>query len=452
MPFYNCHIHVFSGQCAPKRFLEVGLPGWLDFASGGVKSFLETGAGRGIMNFLAKRKSKPLRVMARYGSFASIGTKASQQMVFENILPFYPAGARFVVLTLNMDHMGAGDSELKFQGQIDQVVALRRKYPDACLPFLSVDPRMGTVDEVEAFVKRYIGTEAGGAKAFVGVKLYPALGYFPYDARLMGMYAFCERHGIPIMTHCTPSGSFFLGKLTAAMGTPTTINNAPAHQFGKDDNAAECDVFLLPEQWLYVLRLFPKLKVCFAHMGGWGEMWPDAERNRQLAGAPSWYQKLLCLMAAFENVYTDVSYTLAETKAEKKNGHRTWHEIMKLLDSGRTPYGVPAWATPPGGPLPTPYANTLHQRVLFGTDYFMTEQEEPEADLAVKLPDWLLQQGRRDLYIALTETNPEWYLYSDFYTPWSRVQAQSLARDARGDLARNGTLAGTEEGTGSPVA
>lgn len=438
MPFYNCHIHIFSAQCAPKRFLQVGLPGWLDFASGGIKGFLETGVGRGIMGFLAKRKSKPLRVLARYGSFASVGTKPTQQMVFENILPFYPNNARFVVLTLNMDHMGAGDSELKYQGQIDEVVALRRKYPDACLPFLSVDPRMGSEKELEDFVKRYIGP--GGAadgpnmhRPFVGVKLYPALGYFPYDARLRGVYRYCEANNIPIMTHCTPDGSFFLGKLTASMGAPEAIGGAPAVQFGKGDNLAECDVFLFPEQWRYVFKEFPKLKVCFAHMGGWGEMFPDKARAAALAGAPSWYEKVLHLMERFPNVYTDVSYTLAETKAEQKSTprNRSWEEVLALLRSANQSLtvGTPTGRRPPTPwidaqgsplpPLPPPLplvARNIHERILFGTDYFMTEQEEPEEDLAMKLPDWLLKKDR-NLYLALTEKNPARYLTSAFYMP-----------------------------------
>jgi len=439
VPFYNCHIHIFSAQCAPKRFLEVGLPRVLDPVSGVLKSFLETRVGRGIMGTFSRAKSPALKVLARYGSFASIGTKATQQMVFENILPHYPPATRFVVLTLNMDYMGAGDSELKFQGQIDEVVTLRRKYPDAVLPFLSVDPRAGSAAEVEAFVRRYVGVDGEGTKPFVGIKLYPALGYFPYDARLRGMYRFCEEAGIPIMTHCTPSGSFFLGKLTAGMGTPETIGGAPSHSFGKNDNTAECDAFLQPGHWAYVLKEFPKLKVCFAHMGGWSEMWPDAARTKELGDAPGWYGQVLHLMAAYPNIYTDVSYTLAETKAERKADHRTWREIMRLLDGGTTPVTAPAWPSVRGAPLPQTHAGTIHQRVLFGTDYFMTEQEESEAQLATKLPEWLLAQGRRDLYTALTESNPEWFLHSAVYTPWSAAKESTLPRDASGAIVRNPT-------------
>ena len=104
MPFYNCHIHIFSTQCAPERFLEVGLPPQLDFAAGAIRGFLETRLGLWIMSKAKKWKSsgRKIKVMARYASFLSIGTMSTQKMVFENILQFYPTGSRFVVLTLNI--------------------------------------------------------------------------------------------------------------------------------------------------------------------------------------------------------------------------------------------------------------------------------------------------------------------------------------------------------------
>lgn len=88
MPFYNCHIHIFSTQCAPEQFLEVGLPSRFDFAAGAIRGFLETRLGLWITHKLKKLKSsgRITKVMARYASFVSVGTMSTQQMVFENIL------------------------------------------------------------------------------------------------------------------------------------------------------------------------------------------------------------------------------------------------------------------------------------------------------------------------------------------------------------------------------
>ncbi len=409
MPFYNCHIHVFSAQCAPKRFLQVGLPELLDPFAGVIKNILETRIGRWISHKLGKINWGPFKVAARYASFASVGTMSNQQMVFENILQYYPAGSRFVVLSLNMDHMGAGPSELTYQGQVDQIVQIRRLYPDTCLPFLSIDPRMGSDIEIISFVEKYVGS----GLPFIGIKLYPALGYFPFDKRLDKVYAFCEENEVPIMTHCTPSGAYFLGELNTSMGVPFSIDYKDAggqvhepsvkrpHKFSLKSNDADCDIFLQPENWSTVLANYPKLKVCFAHMGGVAQIFKKTKPGEP----PSWYEDVKSLMATYENVYADVSYTLSE--------RRTWKEIMDFLKGNFATPIIP-WRHAYGRPMQ--FATTLKNRLLFGTDYFMTEQEDTESNLATKLPHWLLEKDQQ-LHNQLTEKNTEHFLRSLVFEP-----------------------------------
>lgn len=409
MSFYNCHIHVFSAQCIPKRFLQVGLPAIAHPVAGGIKDLLETRIGRWISFQLAKIKWAPFKVGARYASFASVGTMSSQQMVFENILQYYPEGSRFVVLSLNMDYMGAGPSELTYQGQIDQIIQIRRFYPDRCLPFLSIDPRMGTGSDILSFIEKYVGQ----GLPFIGIKIYPALGFFPFDNRLKKMYAFCEELEVPIITHCTPTGAFFLGKLNAAMGMPEPItytdekgeSHKPMlllpHHFRTNNNDKECDVFLQPENWSTVLAKYPKLKVCFAHMGGVGEIFKKSKPNMP----SSWYEDLKSLMATYENVYTDVSYTLYNKKA--------WQEIKNFLEGTIISTVVP-WRNNYGREMN--FLETMKDRIVFGTDYFMTEQEDTEANLSINLPHWLIKQNN-SLYEQITMKNPERFLKSQVYIP-----------------------------------
>ncbi len=394
MPFYNCHIHIFSASCSPKRFLKVGLPSWLDWAAGGLKSIVETRFGRATTRLLARTPLPISRTLTRYASFSSIGTKSSQKDVFENILQFYPPGTRFVVLTLNMDEMGAGPSELKYRGQIEKVIELRRLYPDTLLPFLSIDPRMGSKEEVTRFVHDYIGTVSTadgtvGFKPFIGVKLYPSMGFFPYDARLEGLYQFCEANNVPIMTHCTPSGAYFLGKLSLDMVAPLPIAcegepAPPVPRFSGKDNDKDSDMFLLPSNWNIVLKKYPRLKICFAHMGGVSEMWPK-NPDRPIA---SWYNEVKRLMDEYPNIYTDISYTLSDEGTD----YRTWKEIESLLEHPR-----------------------FKSRILFGTDYFMTEQQDSEKNLAQKFINWLLNRNKAGHVKLLTDQNPISYLTSSFY-------------------------------------
>ena len=406
MPFYNCHIHIFSAQCAPQKFLEVGL-GNFSFLAAPLKSALETRVGRsvtGLLSKIGKKKSSQVSNWARYASFASIGTMSTQEMVFDNILQFYPADARFVVLSLNMDYMGAGKSDLTFLGQIDQIIDLRRRNPNRLLPFLSVDPRMGTAREILAFVKKYVGSIPlpDGRQAhrpFIGIKLYPALGFFPFDARLEGVFEYCEQNQVPIMTHCTPSGAFYVGKLSADMGSPPVIyqptNIKLPVKFRNKGNNTETDVFLYPKNWECVLQHHPKLKVCFAHMGGSSQI-----LQKKHNGQNSWYEDVKELMAFYENVYTDVSYTLADNK--------TWKEIVALCQSQVS-------IRRNGQPVENaPFKSSMGNRVLFGTDYFMTEQEDSERNLAQKFPNWLITQGHTTILTQLSETNPVNYLSSNF--------------------------------------
>lgn len=246
------------------------------------------------------------------------------------------------------------------------------------------------------------------------------------------------------MTHCTPSGAFFLGKLIPAMGVPDTIGNPDfiPHVFPGKANDADSDIFLKPNNWKPVLEKYPKLKVCFAHMGGVGEIW----KKRTTQCPYSWYDNVKALMATYENLYTDISYTLFD----KEKDFRTWREIRKILRGE-------AWVFQPHLPVHAPlapvkpilknvrvppqkvsFSHTLKNRIMFGTDYFMTEQEDKEGDLGSDLPNWLLkvdEQGKQkikehknnknqskkesglELLQRLSEKNPERYLKSKFFVP-----------------------------------
>ena len=74
-----------------------------------------------------------------------------------------------------------------------------------------------------------------------------------------------------------------------------------------------------------MLDKYPKLKVCLAHLGGANEVRrsdPNADQNDlQLADEyppylkDNWSDQVVELMKQYENVYSDISYTLSDTKA-----------------------------------------------------------------------------------------------------------------------------------------
>jgi len=197
---YNCHTHIFTIGCAPDRFLGLSLGKIL---KNRLATFL-------LSRILKKLIPSERDFLEKYGNFMKIGREKSQEGVFDVLKDksAYPKGTRFVVLTLDMDFMGAGDAYIPYLTQIGQVKEAKIKYCHEMLPFISVDPRRGNANEMYHFVKEHIED----SKFFCGIKLYPALGFFPFDERLKEVYKFAQDNSIPIMTHCTKGGIHYRGK------------------------------------------------------------------------------------------------------------------------------------------------------------------------------------------------------------------------------------------------
>jgi hypothetical protein len=113
---------------------------------------------------------------------------------------------------------------------------------------------------------------------FIGIKVYPPLGFDPWPdekggqvaveemAKVRHLYDFCQSHRIPITTHCSEGGFLADKKYTA---------------------------FAHPEKWARVLERYPDLRLNLAHFG--------AEND-------GWRKAITELIMAYENVYTDISY------------------------------------------------------------------------------------------------------------------------------------------------
>lgn len=356
--FTNSHIHIFSGQYAPDYYLRVALPGWLDWSAPYVKTFLEGKGGRFITLMVSKLfGEKKRRLMQRYIEFIRIGTSASQEEVLQKVMQTYNhlGNVRFIPLSLNMDHMDVETRSYHSQidSQLKDLERLKGIYPDALYPFVSVDPRH-TVRDHLVWLKHYLRPDG----AFYGIKLYPSKGFFPFDPRLDSVYAWAEENEIPIMTHCTRSGSFYIGKLPKQVfPNPPSLNpSAPEMasiykriQCVIDDkkvhkhNDQWCNIYTHPESYMPVLRKYPKLKLCFAHLGGINEVNPFSGYSVKDYLGPNWYSLLKTLLTdpAYPNIYADISYTLSDSKA------------LQIIQS-----------------------QVATDRLLYGTDFYMTEQEE----------------------------------------------------------------------------
>jgi predicted TIM-barrel fold metal-dependent hydrolase len=229
----------------------------------------------------------------------------------------------------------------------------------------------------------------------VGIKLYPSLGFYPYDPRLYKVYEFAEQNGVPIITHCSKGGIFYdpdtlpatalfsssfnpqiMNKVDVAPGQPSgsrtySFSPAPAQTFKNN--------FIRPENYVDVLEKFPRLKLCLAHYGGDEEIF----NFLQLGPSNTWYEQIQKLIRLYPNVCTDISYSLYDKGIRE--------QVKKDVQDP-----------------------SLRNRILFGTDFFMTLRQ-PGVDEFHLYTDCLQTMGVSDFELIANENNRV-FLSSSFYT------------------------------------
>ncbi|MFH0801165.1 MAG: amidohydrolase family protein [bacterium] len=218
----------------------------------------------------------------------------------------------FTPLTMNMEEAVPLTPELywRYPQQLEIISSLAHSYPWRMFPFVFFDPR--SENSVDVCI------DALEKKGFLGVKMYPALGYHPDPSvvetegiagkgkfkigrayfpngtpnhaaaeRLRSFYEYCANNEIPITTHTSVGGAYSarLYNLDEVMRWSLTA----------------------PENWLNVLSQY-KLKINFAHMGG-NYINPDDDKKRTCS--IKWRKAILAYMIDPDlkaTVYTDVSY------------------------------------------------------------------------------------------------------------------------------------------------
>ncbi|MFZ6010497.1 MAG: amidohydrolase family protein, partial [Bacteroidota bacterium] len=305
-----------------------------------------------------------------------VGSSRRQQEIFEILCDSYPEypKARFVVLTLDMEYMGAGQSISNYRTQLDEVADLKLLFPEQLLPFISVDPRR---PDILDWVKYYVEQ-----RGFVGIKLYPPLGYFPFDKRLLPIYEYAVQHDLPVLTHCDIGGIYYRGEISDEHLRPESFIPGHKPEYKRLRNKDFKDHFTNPENYIPILKHkgLENLKLCMAHLGG-------IEMIKGLVTSSDtridWHRAVLDLLK-YKNVYADISFSLHDNDV---------------------------W-----GKLKADIQDTLYrEKILFGTDFYMTVRHVEEIQLVenfrkktgITIEDW--QQ--------IAFENPRNFIRSTFYTP-----------------------------------
>lgn len=275
------------------------------------------------------------------------------------------------------------------------------------------------------------------AGTFIGFKMYTALGYKPLDLKLKktlnAFYERCEKDGIPILCHCSPSGmyshdrSFYFDRELRPHREKYMTEKRDFPKFWKkhenfDNVMGFYDEFVRPSAWKkQVLSTYKKLKLCLAHFGGGSSEWKDWKddtvKKRQMilmddpygtttitpqqeetfistwyqdetpkrgvAAPKRWIREIVDMMLQYDNFYTDISYHFV--KDHKK-------QLKWLIKT---------------------YPH-VKERILFGTDWYMTELDDCTINKFVHSAKTALDEITKELE---TETN----IKDDLWLKFSRI-------------------------------
>ncbi|MFK5855036.1 MAG: amidohydrolase family protein [Bacteroidota bacterium] len=351
--FINTHIHIFKDIDIPRRFLPLGLVRILASKPG---YFLTAK----LLNNINPFSDEDL--FNRYIKFVRIGRMGSQQLIFENCSRFYPIDTKFVILPMDMAFMGAGKVPRAYADQLAELGELKKTYPQI-LPFIHVDPRRkGIFDLLKKSVEEW---------GFKGVKLYPPLGYFPYDERLYPIYDYCQKNNLSVISHCSPYNPVHFKGSKKELYELLSKSDKPIEIKGKSKKQL-CSNFSHPHNYEQVLTDFPDLNICLAHFGS-EYFWEKYLENPEIEG--NWFVLIKDMILNFDNLYSDISFTL---------NNENFFPLLKILLGNEK----------------------LRRRVLFGSDYYMVETKTTELKFSIDLRAYLGEY----YFTAIAINNPQRFL------------------------------------------
>lgn len=378
MQIFNCHAHIFTSKIIPDQLL----PLLLRPVAGMLKN---NAVAAGLARFFDRSGlSDWAAVTRRHHALLTVGGLPSQEAVFQDLQGFYPLHTRFIVLSMDLEYLQAGKVQQSFEEQLQELARLKRnpKYSNYILPFICLHPERPNLFRL---VRKYIEQEG-----FSGLNIYPPLGYYPFDQRLYKIYEYAQDNNIPLITHCARGGLFYRNNISKEMlvhpKTGARLSHTKPRQFA--------DYFSEPDNYIHLLKDFPNLKLCFAHFGGeeeWEKYLSSSWHPKTELLSDNWYSKVCQLMRVYPNVYADISYTLRNPR---------FMHLLKVT-------------------LQDP---VLRLKVLFGSNYYLMDQERTEREYSIGIRAFL---GETD-YRQIAEVNPITFL---------RRGLESSYRAGGGDLA-----------------
>jgi predicted TIM-barrel fold metal-dependent hydrolase len=331
MSIINIHTHIFTNKNVPDKFLPFFM----------VRILVKYKLTRKLARFL--HNLNPLNsndTFDKYANFIKDNDSKTFEEIFLKLKNYYPQNSSFAVLSMDFEFMEAGYCKQGFLSQLNDLYFLRKKYGNEIYPFIAADPRReNLLDIVIDFIENKEGK---------GIKIYPPLGYYPFDQRLYPVFDYAQKNKIPVVTHCNRGGIYYRGKLT----DKDLIHPKTGERFSIEKNKYFSRNWSNPKNYEYILKDFPDLYLNFAHFGG-EEDWSDYLNENHIY-EDSWIDYILNLIEKYPNVYSDIAYTLTNVKNI---------QILKtFLQDTR-----------------------YKEKILFGSDFYMNEIEVFEDHFSTNL-------------------------------------------------------------------
>ncbi len=390
--FFNAHAHCFTIDHVPDSFVK----GYLFFP-------LRISALRknGFFSWFTKKflKIYPFKNqgLIRLINLLRYMDRDRQEKIIDLLTGYYPRDTGFALLTMDMEYMQAGAPVHKFKQQLAELAACKEQYKNIIYPCIFCDPRriapkadswevnIETHFTGETFLKQvrdYIEKDI-----YQGIKLYPAMGYFPFDKRLKPVYDLALEYDLPITSHVIQGVVHFRGK--KEYRTHPFVHKPLDGVKPKDftvhfTHPLNFEILLNPVHLSKCWDIgeeeaekYRKLKICLGHFGGENEWIKFLEDPWAPAGGdcldltqwhptcfnkenqPSWFSICCDLIRKYPSVYADISYTAAFSE--------TYPLLRTILQSDEA----------------------IRDKTLFGTDFYVVARAEAERKIAIDIRGYL---------------------------------------------------------------
>jgi predicted TIM-barrel fold metal-dependent hydrolase len=433
-------------------------------------------AGKNLLLFVLKRTTKFFKILpgkntadmiSRYITIIRFARYTRQRDIFTKLTAQYPLETAAVVLPMDMEFMGAGKPVKKYDEQMAELAKMKQNHPEQIFPFVFVDPRRttagtqiffdydfanGSVTLKDCFIKDYIET-----KQFNGFKIYPALGYYPFDEALLPLWKYAADNDIPIMSHCIRGVIYYRGSKKKEWDFHPVFKQAMGREEGDEATTGEVqpgnyvpmllpqmknadfqEIFTHPLNYACLLdeRLLRQLvakakdgrakelfgytdeatpltynlnnlKICFAHFGGDDEWKRFFEKDRD-----NYASQLAKKPATGINFLTDDRGNIKPDKPEQVWKYADWYSIIcSLMLQHPNVYADISYILHSDAEIlpllkQTLQHETLQKRVLFGTDFYVVRNHKSDKNMLSDMRGGLSEEE----FDMIARDNPREYL------------------------------------------